>query len=536
VQVRLSDRAPTPNWNTVTWSFTTGSNRPSTPQGVIANGTNTGCSVVSWSANPEADVTGYRIYFGTSSVEGGGAQTYEDSVSVGRLTSYTLCGLLDARYYFALRARNSLGYLSNLSSEVSATVTNPVTEAPAPPQQVRVSENEPGCVLVKWRANSEPDVTGYTIYHRRLSEGSGGASAYEDSVVAGSVTEKEICGFERGTYAFSVRAYNSAGLYSSYSTEKWLDVVGPDMSAPSLVVGGPLHGAVEVPPNTPLFFVVSDDQAGIDASSLSVLINGSPPERVSLTGDASRYAVVCELGDALPKNSTVIVEVTVRDLAAPANTTVYRWSFSTGSTADTSIPTFFEVTPRDGATGVSRDAMVRIGVRDKTTGVDRQSVSLSVDGLLVSDPVVKVETDGDVLIEYAKPGGFDPSSTVTIHVAVYDLAANEADTTFSFQTAEAAGEPGPAVTIAPDGYWAGDPDRPLEVRGIPPGWQVRIFDTSGVEIRAFTNTADTTIDWTWDFANGRGNRVVKSLYLIRVLDKGGSVRQSGKFVVQTASR
>lgn len=535
VEVRVSDRSPVPNRTTANWSFTTGTNRPSLPQNVSATGTNTGCATVRWNASPESDVTGYRIYFGTSSVAGGQAQAYDDSVTVGRMTAYTLCGLLDARYYFALRAKNSLGYLSNLSQEVSASVTNPVVEAPSAPQQLRVSESEPGCVLVKWRANSEPDVTGYTIYHRRISEGSGGTSSYVDSVVAGNVTEKKICGFERGTYAFTVKAYNTAGLHSAFSTEKWLDVIGPDTNAPSLVVGGPLHGAVDVPPNTPLFFVVSDNQAGIDAGSLAVLINGSPPERVSLTGDKNRYTVVCELGDVLPRNTLVIVQVTVRDLATPANTTVYRWSFSTGAVADTSPPVFIEITPNDGATGVSRTAVVRVGLRDKS-GIDVGSVSFFVDGALIPGVSIREEPDGDVFIQYTRPNGFAPLSTVEIEVQAYDMAANFAQTAFSFQTAETAGEPGAVVTIAPDGYWAGDPDRPLEIRGIPPGWQVRIFDTSGVQIRAFTNTADTTIDWTWDFANGHGNRVAKSLYLIRVLDKGGSVKQSGKFVVQTASR
>jgi hypothetical protein len=532
VRVTISDLAPTPNQSTVEWSFTTGTSRPTAPQGVTANGTNTGSATVSWEANPEPNVTGYRIYFGMSSVAGGQAQAYDDSVTVGRVTLYAFGGLLDGRYYFALKAINVLGYLSNLSEEVSTTIEAAPTAGPTPPQQVRLTETEPGCVLAKWRANSETDVAGYTVYHRRISEGTGGTLEYVDSVGAGNATEKKICGFEQGKYSFAVKAYNTAGQYSAFSTEKWLDVTGPDKSAPSLVVGGPLHGAVEVPPNTPLFFVLSDRQSGIDASSLSVLINGLSPARVSLTGDEKQYAVVCELGDALPRQSTVIVEVTVRDLATPPNTTIYRWSFSTGKTADTSPPLFFEHAPRDGAIGVNPNTVVRVGVRDKE-GVDKANISFTVNGSPVAGATVREEVNGDVYVEYARPGGFEPRSTVEIEVIAYDLAANQALLSFSFET----GESGPSVAIVPDGFWADDPARPLEVHNLPPGWQVRIFDTSGVQVRSFTNTGGETMEtWTWDFTNGHGRPVAKSLYLVRILDDGGSVRTTGKFVVQTAAR
>ena len=100
----------------------------------------------------------------------------------------------------------------------------------------------------------------------------------------------------------------------------------------------------------------------------------------------------------------------------------------------------------------------------------------------------------------------------------------------------AAEDTGPSVAIVPDGYWADDPARPLEVRNIPPGWQVRIFDTSGLQVRAYTNTGDTAVNWEWDFENGHGHPVAKSMYLVRVLDGGGAVKKTGKFVVQTAAR
>lgn len=64
---------------------------------------------------------------------------------------------------------------------------------------------------------------------------------------------------------------------------------------------------------------------------------------------------------------------------------------------------------------------------------------------------------------------------------------------------------------------------------------MKIFDTAGYEVRNFKNSQSDGIDWVWNFENDHGRRVAKSLYLIRVIDEAGSVRSSGRFVVQTDS-
>jgi len=527
VDVSISDLAPAPNTKSASWSFTTGQNRPSNPEGFTVSGTETGCAHLSWSANSETDLAGYRIYFGLESVEGGAASSYDDSISVGRLTSETVCGLLSGTYYFALRARDEANHLSGLSEEMSAVVGNSPTEAPTAPQNVQLSETDPGCVLVQWGANAESDIAGYIVYHRAF----GGPSEYRDSVDVGKSTRKSVCGFEQGAYGFVVRAYDTARHYSVPSTEKWLDVVGPDHEAPKVIVGGPFHGAVEVRPSTLVFFVVSDEQSGVDASSLRVSIRGSAPSGITFRGDASGYAVVCDPSGSLPINSTVKVTVTVRDLATPPNETTVSWSFSTGSTADISPPVFFSYNPGDGAKEVDPRATITVGVRDKS-GIDLSTMLFFVDGVHVAETTTREEANGDVVIEYSNPGGFARGSTVNIEVNVDDLAANRATLDFSFETAAAAVDTGPAVAIMPDGYWVGDPTRALEIRNLPPGWRVKIFSTAHSKVREFRNDGDNAVDWAWDFANDSGRRVVKSMYLVRVLDHRGSVKKTGKFVVQ----
>jgi hypothetical protein len=70
---------------------------------------------LAWDPNTEADLTGYKIYYGTRS---GG---YDFAIDVGNVTRYTVTGLEpETRYYFALTAYDTSGNESDFSGEVSA--------------------------------------------------------------------------------------------------------------------------------------------------------------------------------------------------------------------------------------------------------------------------------------------------------------------------------------------------------------------------------------------------------------------------------
>ena len=66
--------------------------------------------------NGGAPITGYRIYWGTSS------GSYTHSVEVGNVTNYTIIGLENGKtYYFAVAAINSIGE-GPKSHEVRVTI------------------------------------------------------------------------------------------------------------------------------------------------------------------------------------------------------------------------------------------------------------------------------------------------------------------------------------------------------------------------------------------------------------------------------
>ena len=93
---------------------------PSAPSSSPPSVSSTGSVTLSWSANAENDLAGYKIYFGTSS----GNYTSPGSPTViGKVSTYTLTGLQrNTTYFFALSAYDNAGNESALSAEVSRSI------------------------------------------------------------------------------------------------------------------------------------------------------------------------------------------------------------------------------------------------------------------------------------------------------------------------------------------------------------------------------------------------------------------------------
>jgi regulation of enolase protein 1 (concanavalin A-like superfamily) len=78
---------------------------------------------LSWDRNPEPDIAGYIISYGTSS------GSYTTSVDVGNVTTWTISLSSGFRYFFAAQAYDTAGLRSPMSSEVSADLSQ--TSAPS---------------------------------------------------------------------------------------------------------------------------------------------------------------------------------------------------------------------------------------------------------------------------------------------------------------------------------------------------------------------------------------------------------------------
>ncbi len=113
-----------------------------------------------WNANPDADLAGYRLYYGRTS------GSYASKVDVGKVTSYTVNGLEDnVEYFFALSAYDLAGNESARCPEISGVVGDK-----QPPQLLAVQVLGVSDLAITFseplqRASAE-NTTNYTIEPR----------------------------------------------------------------------------------------------------------------------------------------------------------------------------------------------------------------------------------------------------------------------------------------------------------------------------------------------------------------------------------
>lgn len=512
---------------------------PNDPAAFAAAGSTNGCATLSWNAPAGGEfVTDYMLLWRrTGAVFTDSAQvTLTDIIQAGSRWSTTRCGFSNGTYTFALRAHNAFDLWSGLSNTAGATISNEDTQGPPPPTNVAATENPVGCLRVTWTRVGDPSVTGYRMYFATRPRSQG---AYTDSVdVAANASVASRCGLAAGTYYAAVRSFTDTGLISAYSSEVTTTLQGPDVTAPVLSQRDPANGAVDVPRNTGISFVVTDDRSGVNPTSIIVRLNGVQAQQseVDLTSTTSGYWVQVDPAADLPATALITVAVTASDGAPTPNVLNASWSFTTGTTSisDLTPPAIAAVSPLPGGTGASANGPIEVDISDAGSGVSLASVRLLVNGASAAFTVQG--TAANLRITHRPTSPFTSGSQVSVRVEACDRASTPncaAPLDYSFTVggmnlALGSGD------IVPNGYWAGDPTRPLEVRNLPTAWKVHIFDAAGFSVRRYDNNGTDGANWTWDFTNDGGQRVAPALYLVRVTDSSGTTQRTGRFLVQSS--
>ncbi len=222
--------------------------------------------LVSWDANSEADLAGYKLYYGTEQAN------YSELVDVGSVNSYIVQNLTEGQtYYFVLTAYDRSGNESAPSDEATATVVGPQTLATASPEGVTIT----------WSPIVGAD--SYNIYKNR------NPYAAADTLVA-TVTENSFLDTEHprtkgyGSY-YTVKAY-SAG--TEIYTFNRLGVYNVPLDKGRNLISLPL-----VPADSSITSVLGDQLTGSTnsiSSDLAMVWNGSEYEAAWLVeGTASPY-------------------------------------------------------------------------------------------------------------------------------------------------------------------------------------------------------------------------------------------------------
>ena len=77
----------------------------------------TGSAGLSWTANTEPDLAGYKVYIGTQS------KLYNPPITLGTVTAYTATNLASGKtYYFCISALDNAGNESPCSTEASKPI------------------------------------------------------------------------------------------------------------------------------------------------------------------------------------------------------------------------------------------------------------------------------------------------------------------------------------------------------------------------------------------------------------------------------
>ena len=151
---------------------------------------------LSWNPNGEADLEGYRVYYGTSS------GTYGSPIDVGNVIAYRLTGLNDGvRYYISLTAYDTSNNESAKSTEISGIP--PDTQIPTititSPTSASTFTTTGQTITVAGSATDNLDVTQVTWINNR---GGSGTAVGTDSFSAAAY--KPVRG-QQHYYGYSTR-------------------------------------------------------------------------------------------------------------------------------------------------------------------------------------------------------------------------------------------------------------------------------------------------------------------------------------------
>lgn len=171
---------------------------------------------VTWNANTDSDLSGYKVYYGTTSTG-----SYTKIVDVGNVTAYSITNpTTGVTYYVAVTAYDTTGNESEKSTEVSVYVPVPDTTAPAVPSKPSVTVSKNSAVLT-WTAVTDSDLAGYGIYDNGTLIATVGVMT-SPTYTATSLVD--------GSHVFTLDSFDTTGNRSAKSSGTTVTV---DTTAPS---------------------------------------------------------------------------------------------------------------------------------------------------------------------------------------------------------------------------------------------------------------------------------------------------------------
>jgi hypothetical protein len=182
---------------------------------------------LTWIPTSNTNVTGYEVYYGTSS------SNYDNWMFAGKGTNVIINGLTPGMtYYFNAASIDVYGERSEFAGQTSYTV----------PSTFLACQPITGGVNLTWPANTNPKVTGYEFYY-----GSASGVYTNWTYLPASATNQVFDTLMPGvTYYFNAVTLNASGKQSAYVGEVSYTMPSPalvcqQLNATSLELGWPVN-------------------------------------------------------------------------------------------------------------------------------------------------------------------------------------------------------------------------------------------------------------------------------------------------------
>ncbi len=201
----------------------------------------------------------------------------------------------------------------------------------------------------------------------------------------------------------------------------------------------PAPGQTAVPVNTSIVLNVSDDEEGVDLSTLVLKVDGIKVNP-AITGTPASYTLSYKPPENFDFSQTVSITVEAADLAGNGMSP-YTYYFAT----EASMPQVDEQLPAPGETGVSISSDISARVLATGCGVDIASLRMKVNGIPV--PISISGTPTAYTINHSPAHSFRYSEVVQVSIDAANLTGGVMETvTYHFATMPAPDTAPPYIT------------------------------------------------------------------------------------------
>ncbi|MFH1807508.1 MAG: ice-binding family protein [Pseudomonadota bacterium] len=207
-----------------------------------------------------------------------------------------------------------------------------------------------------------------------------------------------------------------------------------DTTPPTVLSSTPIEGAIGVPVNATVSATFSEAMDPLSITTESLILRAgmaSVAGTVSFAQDTARFTP----GSALAPNTSYSALVTTgaHDLANNALAAEHTWSFTTGSTTDTTAPTVLSTIPASGAQNAAPNRSIRVTFSEAMNPSTLTADSFSVLGPGAARVAGTVTCSGAHATFSPLAGlALDSLYSASITTAVEDLAGNHLAGAFSW--------------------------------------------------------------------------------------------------------